>query len=57
MSDRYLSRKFIVTVLTLASATALVAFGLIADSLYATIVIATVSGYQVANVGQKAVEK
>jgi hypothetical protein len=54
---RYASRKFILAALSLASATGLVAFGLIADGVYSAVVIATVGAYITGNVAQKAVLK
>lgn len=54
---RYGSRKFILALLSLVSATGLVAFGLIADGVYSAVVIATVGAYIAGNVAQKAVEK
>lgn len=55
--NRYLSRKFLLCVATLASATWLVYAGHIADGVYSAVVIATVGAYVAANVGQKLVEK
>lgn len=54
---RYLSRKFILSVLSLLSATALVACGGIADGVYSAVVIATVGAYIAGNVAQKATVK
>lgn len=53
--SRYASRKFILAVLTLASASALVACQLIADGVYSAVVIATVSAYIAGNVAQRSV--
>lgn len=53
---RYSSRKFILAMLSLASASALVWFGRISDGVYSSVVIAAVGAYLAANVGQKAVE-
>jgi hypothetical protein len=55
--NRYRSRKFILTLASVASATGLVAFGLISDGVYSTVMIATVGGYLTANVAQKATIK
>lgn len=54
---RYASRKFILALLTLASATTLVALDLIADGVYSAVVIACVGAYLAANVAQKATAK
>lgn len=54
---RYASRKFILALLTLASATWLVYSCHIADGVYSAVVIATVGAYIVGNVAQKATEK
>jgi hypothetical protein len=53
----YLSRKFLLCVATLASATWLIYSDRIADGVYSAVVIATVGAYVAANVGQKLVEK
>lgn len=50
---RLTSRKFILALLTLLSATALVATKCIADGVYSAVVIATVGAYLTANVMQK----
>ena len=50
---RYASRKFLLALATLVSATALVALGRIADGVYSAVVIATVGAYLTANVAQK----
>ena len=50
-------RKFLLSFATVASATALVYVGAIADGVYSAVVIATVGGYLTANVAQKAVVK
>lgn len=52
-SSRFTSRKFLATIFTLASATALVYFGAIADGVYSAVVIATNTAYLAANVIQK----
>jgi hypothetical protein len=54
---RYASRKFLLSLATLASATALVTTGHIADGVYSAVVIATVGAYIAGNVGQKALGK
>lgn len=48
-----LSRKFITASLAILSATILVACGAIADGVYATVVVATITAYFSANVIQK----
>ena len=53
----YASRKFLLSFATVASATALVYLGAIADGVYSAVVIAAVGGYLTANVAQKAVVK
>lgn len=55
--SRYASRKFLLAVATLASATFLVWGHHIADGVYSAVVIATVGAYLAANVSQRAVEK
>lgn len=50
-----MSRKFILALASLASATLLNWFGHIADGVYSAVVIATVGAYMAANVGQKVV--
>ncbi len=50
---RYASRKFLLALAVVASATGLVAFKLISDGVYSAVVIATVTGYLGANVIQK----
>jgi hypothetical protein len=57
MAQRYLSRKFVVALTVIASATWLVAAGHIADGVYSAVAIATVTGYFAANVTQKATTK
>lgn len=54
---RYASRKFILAMLTLTSATWLVYSGHIADGVYSAVVIATVGAYIAGNVAQKATAK
>lgn len=51
--NRFASRKFILALLTLVSATGLVATKCIADGVYSAVVIATVGAYLTANVMQK----
>lgn len=51
------SRKFILALLSLLSATLLCAFDKIADGVYSVVVIATVGAYLAANVTQKATAK
>ena len=53
MSDRLLSRKFILAVLSLLATSALCWFGKIADGVFATVIVATVGAYLTANVAQK----
>jgi len=54
---RYASRKFILSCLTLISASVLAWFGHIADGVYSAVVIAVIVGYYAANVAQKATVK
>lgn len=49
----FISRKFVVATGTIASATALVSVGKIADGVYSAVVIAVVAAYLTANVTQK----
>ena len=51
--SKLLSRKFIIAALAILSATILVAVGCIADGVYATVVVATITAYFSANVIQK----
>lgn len=51
------SRKFLLALATVASATWLVASGHIADGVYSVVVVAAVGGYLTANVTQKATAK
>lgn len=51
--SKLLSRKFIIAALAILSATILVAFGAIADGVYATVVVSSITAYQSANVIQK----
>ena len=55
--NRFSSRKFLLALATLGSTTWLCAAGHIADGVYSAVVIATVAGYIVGNVAQKATEK
>lgn len=55
--SRLTSRKFIVTVLSLLSATALCALGHIHEGVYSTVMVASVGAYLAANVTQKATSK
>lgn len=55
--SRYASRKFLLALLSLGSATGLVCTGHIADGVYSAVVIATVGAYIAGNVSQKAVTK
>ena len=54
---RHASRKFLLSMATLASATWLVQGGHIADGVYSAVVIATVGAYIVGNVAQHIKEK
>ena len=54
---RYASRKFVVAMAAIASASWLVYAGHIADGVYSAVVIAAVTGYLAANVTQRAVVK
>ncbi|BCB27063.1 hypothetical protein SKTS_19490 [Sulfurimicrobium lacus] len=51
------SRKFILALLSMLSASILCATGHIADGVYSAVVIATVGAYMAANVTQKATAK
>lgn len=51
------SRKFLLALLSLASAHRLCATGLIADGVYSAVVLATVGAYMAANVTQKSTAK
>jgi hypothetical protein len=55
--NRYGSRKFILALLALVVSTALVAFKLISDGVFATVVIACVAAYITGNVAQKKTDK
>lgn len=55
--NRLLSRKFIVTVLAMLSASALCALGHIHEGVYSTVMVASVGAYLAANVTQKATSK
>ena len=54
---RYASRKFLLALFTVISATWLVRTGHIADGVYSAVVIATIGAYFAGNVAQKAVTK
>jgi len=54
VSTRYASRKFLLALLALCSASVLVYTGAIADGVYSAVVIATVGAYIAGNVAQKA---
>ena len=54
---RYASRKFVVAMSAIASASWLVYSGHIADGVYSAVVIAAVTGYLAANVTQNATAK
>ena len=53
IANPFLSRKFILALLTIASATGLVLFHHISDGVYSAVVIATIGAYFTANVTQK----
>ena len=55
--SRFASRKFIVTVLALLSASVLCAMGHIHEGVYSTVMVASVGAYLAANVTQKATVK
>lgn len=54
---RFLSRKFILALFSLISATILVYTASISDGVYSSVVIATVGAYLTSNVFQKKIEK
>lgn len=54
---RFTSRKFIVTVLAMLSATGLCAMGAIHEGVYSVVMTASVGAYLAANVTQKATAK
>jgi hypothetical protein len=56
VNNRLTSRKFLIALLTLVSATALCWFGHIADGVYSAVVIATVGAYIAGNVMQKQIQ-
>lgn len=51
--SRYRSRKFLLALLTLISATLLIYLGHISDGVYSAVVIANLGGYMTSNVMQK----
>lgn len=55
--NRLTSRKFIVTVLSMLSASLLCALGHIHEGVYSTVMVASVGAYLAANVTQKATSK
>ena len=55
--SRLTSRKFIVTVLAMLSASVLCALGHIHEGVYSTVMVASVGAYLAANVTQKATSK
>lgn len=57
MKTNLASRKFLLALSVVASASWLVYSGHIADGVYSAVVIATVTGYLAANVAQKAATK
>lgn len=54
--SRYASRKFLLSLLTLVTASVLVWFGKIDPGVYSAVVIATVAAYITGNVAQKSYE-
>ena len=55
--SQYTSRKFLIAMLSVVSASVLCWYGRIADGVYSAVVIGTVGGYLAANVTQKATTK
>lgn len=55
--DKFKSRKFVLALTSVISATGLVYTGHIADGVYSAVVISVVGGYLAANVTQKATTK
>lgn len=55
--NNYGSRKFLLALLVVISATALVWFGKIADGVYSAVVISAIGAYITGNVAQKATVK
>lgn len=53
---RYLSRKFLLAVLSVLSATILVYFAKISDGVYSSVVIAAIGAYTAGNIFQKNLE-
>lgn len=54
--DQLGGRRFVLTVASQVSVTALVWFGKISDQVYATVVLSTVAAYIVGNVAQRKIE-
>lgn len=52
-SSKHLSRKFLVALVSIASATMLVWFAKINDGVYSAVMLATIAAYLTANVLQK----
>ena len=55
--DKFLSRKFVASILALASAHTLVLYGHISDGVYSSVVIATIAAYITGNVAQRLNDK
>lgn len=56
-TNKYLSRKFLLALAVLVSATVLVWLGHIADGVYSAVVIATIGAYFAVNLTQKVTVK
>jgi hypothetical protein len=56
VNNRLTSRKFLIALLTLMSASLLCWYGHIADGVYSAVVIATVGAYIAGNVFQKQIQ-